>query len=279
MSRVRWMMVAGFALIAVGSTAGRSQAADQKSEGHHRGHGGAGFMALGKLELLRNEKIQKELALTDEQRDSLHKFAEELREEIGKGRGQEQKLSPDERRTQMAAVFAQRQKDIQKKLDDVLTTAQRQRLGELELQLRGPAALYQADVADSLALTDDQKKKLEDLKTEQAKQFRDMMRDAFHGGDRDKVREQVQKARKDAHDAVLAVLTTEQRDKFEKMQGPKFEFDPALLALFRGGFGEHGHHGPGGPPGSGPAGNGHPPDKKPDADTKSADAKASADSK
>ncbi len=273
MSRVRWLVVAGFAAVAVGLTAGRSQAADQKSEGHHRGHGGAGFMALGKLELLRNDKIQKELALSDEQRDSLHKFAEDLREQIGKGRGEEVKLSPDERRAKMAAVFAQRQKDIQKKLDDVLTTAQRQRLGELELQLRGPAVLYQPDVADALALTDDQKKKLEDLKVEQAKQFREITRDAFHGGDRDKVREQIQKARKDAHDAVLAVLTTEQRDKFEKMQGPKFEFDPALLALFRGGFGDHGHHD------HGPGGNGPPADKKPDATSKSADAKASADSK
>jgi Spy/CpxP family protein refolding chaperone len=248
MFRMRTVACSAFAVALLCLTAGRGSAADDKPEPGRHQHIGSGVMALGKLAILRSEKVQMELEMTDAQSADLKKFSEDMRDQIGKDtkglRGSFRDLSEDQRKAKLAELrskFEERQKDIQKKLDDVLNTKQRQRLAELELQLRGTGALFQKEVADALQLTDNQKKKLDDLRTEQRSDFRKLFQAART--DRDGVREKMQKARKDAEEKLLAVLTTEQHEKLDKMVGKKFEFDAEQLNLFHGGFGERGHRG------------------------------------
>ena len=209
-------------------------------------------MALGRLTLLRADNVQKDLAMTDQQTSDLKKFAEDIREQIGKEtrdlRSNFRDLTDAERKaklTELRGKFEEHQKDIQKKIDDVLDTKQRQRLAELELQLRGTGALFQKDISDALTLTDDQKKKLADLRSEQHTELHKLFQAART--DRDGLHDKLEKARKEADEKLLGVLTTEQHDKLDKLEGKKFEFSPEQLSLVRGGFGsEHGHHGAGG---------------------------------
>jgi Spy/CpxP family protein refolding chaperone len=251
MLRIGTIALAAIAAAALCLSSSRAAVADDAPPpGHHQHNLGAGFMALGKLALLRSDKVQKELEMTDQQSADLKKFAEETREQIGKEtkglRGSFRNLSEDERKAKLAELrskFEERQKDIQKKLDEVLNTKQRQRLAELEFQLRGTGALFQKDVATALQITDEQKKKLDDLRSGQRGDLHKLFQAAR--SDREGLHEKMQKARKEADEKLLAVLTPEQHEKLEKMEGKKFEFDPEQLNLFRGGFGEHGHRGAG----------------------------------
>jgi len=192
--------------------------------GQGRGFGGRGGMfQVTKLQLLSAEPVQKELELVDDQKSKIAAIAEEQQGQRGGG-GQD--LSAEERakrRTERAAALNQ-------KIDAVLLDHQRTRLQEVWLQAAGTGALSDADVAKALAITEDQQTKLADARRAAA----EAMQEALQGGNFD--REKIQQLRKEASDKTLAVLTSEQKDKFEKMQGKKVTFD--LTAIGRGGRGQ-----------------------------------------
>jgi hypothetical protein len=134
------------------------------------------------------------------------------------------------------------QKALAKQVDEVLMPNQRDRLKQITVQAQGTGALSDEEVAKELGLSDDQEKQIQQVRQEAAEKMRENFRPGAGGdGDREARREQFQKAQKETDDKVLAVLTSEQRDKFEKMKGEKYE-DVSELRF--GGFGGFG--GPGG---------------------------------
>ena len=52
------------------------------------------------------------------------------------------------------------------------------------------------------------------------------------GGDQGQIREKMGELRKEAGEKATAILTDGQREQFEKMKGPKFEFPPMQRGLF-----------------------------------------------
>ncbi len=220
--------------VAVLATAGSALA--QGQGGGRRGGGRGGFGA-NPVMLLQAEPIQKELELSDDQKASIGKLAEENR---GGGGGQ----SPEERQ--------QRREEMQKKVNDILLPNQQERLEQITLQLQGPRALSDTKVADKLQLTDDQKKQLADLSSDYRQKFMDLMQG---GGPPD--REAMGKLRTEETDKAMAVLTSDQKDQFTKMQGKKIDIDP--MQLFRGRGGRNrGNGGGGGNDGGKGAGGGQP---------------------
>jgi Spy/CpxP family protein refolding chaperone len=182
-----------------------------------------------KLQLLRAEPVQKELELLDDQLTKIDAIAQEGRGQRGGGGGNFQNLS-DEERAKLREEAAKRTAETNKKVDAVLLDHQKKRLQEIWLQAAGTGALNDAEVAKELAITEDQKTKLADASREAAA----AMREAFQGGDFNA--EKMAQLRKESTEKTLAVLTSEQKDKFEKMQGKKVTFD--LAAIVRGGRGQ-----------------------------------------
>jgi Spy/CpxP family protein refolding chaperone len=170
-----------------------SSPGDGRGEGVMRGGG-----PMMTIMLLRNEKVQKDLALTDQQKEDIQKMAGELR-----GSGQ---ATPEERRARMEKM----QKDVEK----ILKPEQVARLKEVQIQADGALS---PEVAKALAFSDEQKQKLDAIAKSVA--------DKIAALDRSERREKGNQIRKDAKKQALDVLTQEQRDKLEKLGGKKIELD------------------------------------------------------
>lgn len=189
--------------------------------------GGRGFGGGGVGGLVGIAEVQKELGITDDQKAEITKVLEESRPMRGAGGGfnreEFQNLSQEERTKRFEEMRKQGEetaKKVEEKVKGVLNEQQWTRLSELRIQREGISALSRAEVAEKLGLSDEQKKEIAKLN--------ESLRPAFGrggpgGGDRpnfEEIRAQREKAQKD----ILAVLSEDQKETFEKMQGAKFEF-------------------------------------------------------
>jgi Spy/CpxP family protein refolding chaperone len=218
MSRTyRWMFAClGVTVICTLAASCASAADDPPAPARQRGQGGRG----GGGDLTSNEKVQSDLQLSDEQKESIKKVADKAREERSSLAG----LSQEDRRAKMQEM----RKDMEQKVDAVLNDKQKARMKEIRLQVRGTAALTDKEIAEALKLTDDQVNKIKDLN----KTLADARTEAFSGGRPDAdAMAKLTKLRTETNDKVLAVLNSDQKASFETMQGAKIEGLPA------GGFG------------------------------------------
>ncbi len=254
MVRLRTICIAAVALMVGGFFVGRMLVAEDRGEAGRRGLGLHDYAAIAKLDLLKNKDVQSDMKMTDDENSKLEKFVGDMHSQLGAMFQGFQSLSQDDRRTKMTEIqdkLKDREKEINDKLDEVLSSDQRTRLTQIELQLRmqfSPAhALLRKSVAENLELTDDQKEKLEGMQTQMGRGGRG----GFFGGpggpggppgangrtggaDR-------QKAADDQMTKIKEVLTTEQIDKLQKMIGPKFDGD--LMEVMFGGGGGFGGRG------------------------------------
>jgi Spy/CpxP family protein refolding chaperone len=178
---------------------------------------GQGRGGRGGANLFANETVQKDLALTDEQKASIKKINDDFRSSLSG-------LSREDRRSKTTEL----RKGVEEKIDAVLDDKQKARIKEIRLQAQGPGALSTKEVADALKLSDDQVTKIKDL----TKSLSDARREAFQGGGggNSDAREKLAKLRTETNEKILALLTSDQKASFEKMQGAKIDL-PA------GGFG------------------------------------------
>lgn len=215
--------------------------------------GGRGFSTIPKAALLGSEQVQKELNITEEQKDQIEEIVKSSLPPRG-SRESIQKLFelPKEERQKKIDEFREKMakaaEEAGKKVAAVLDETQNKRLGEIVLQMRGTSALSDKEVAAKLKVTDEQQQKIKDLaevQREMQRELYDSIREAFRNQDRDKIGELRKKGadlRTETQKAVLEVLTADQKSQFEQLKGKKFELDrSALRRSFgrrRGGDGE-----------------------------------------
>ncbi len=285
----RWFKVSAalLALAVVGMIAGSAMAQPGGRGGQGgRGQGGPGMFAgrggpggigggMGVLGLLRIEQVQKEIELLDDQKADLEKLGEKARAAMQEVFGNFRNLSREEmqqRREEIQQKMQEQQKKLQAELEKILLPHQLERLEQIRIQLMGIRALEDPEVAEKLNITDAQKEKIRQVQ----EQAREKMREAFQGmrggqgqrPDPQAMREQFTKLREQIEKDVLAVLTPEQKKKFEELKGEPFELDRSALFGGRGpgqgqqgpgqgrfqGRGGQGRGGQGGPRGGGPRG-------------------------
>ena len=109
-----------------------------------------------------------------------------------------------------------------------LDETQQKRSLEIYLQVNGPVALTDEPIAKALAITDEQKGKLETALNESRAKSREAFQDfqSLSDEERAKKSEEITKAR---DESLLAVLTDEQKKQFEEMHGAKLEVDLSKL--------------------------------------------------
>lgn len=238
-SSMRWKL-AVFVLSGMALVCSLAEA-QPSGRGGRSGFGGP-FGGGGALDLLQDESVRRELALADEQLGKLRDIQDGLREEMqsqaqGFNFGDLRDLSEEERQERFTE-FRERRDEItakaQKEVDQVLSAQQRERLSQLAVQqqirLMGvQAALASPVLAEKLNVTDKQKDKL----VEKAREVHL------------KLQEAIEKARQEAQDEIVSVLTPEQQAQLKEMMGSSFVFQTP-------GFGGQGGFGPpGGRGGSG----------------------------
>ena len=191
---------------------------------------GGGDMTMA---LLRIEAVRTELEMSPDQEEALTKLQEQGRPE--RPDVDFRNMSEEERTEffeKMRKQAQERTTKMKEQLEEVLFPEQLERLQEINIQLQGIA--LQNEEVKELKITDAQKKELKKFRGLMEK-MREGMRELFSSGSRDGIREKMEKMRDDMEGDVLAVLTSEQKKKFEEMKGEKFEMPEGSFGRGRGG--------------------------------------------
>jgi len=222
------------------------------------GFGGADF-SRGPMTLLGSSGVQKELGLSEEQIAEANKLRDAYREESRSGGGRFDFRAlrdlPEEERNAKIAEFRKQRKqreETQKKLNakydlkiaELLDPAQADRLDQITLQLKGAAALLEPGIAKTLGINKEQQDKIASINEKYTAQRNELFQGFRGGGNREGFREAFAKMRElgEKRDAnVLAVLSSDQKKKFDEMKGKPID----RQSLFSG-FGRGGDRGKGG---------------------------------
>ncbi|CAN5579521.1 hypothetical protein BH11ARM2_BH11ARM2_24320 [soil metagenome] len=222
--------IAAMAALTLTTVSAMAQITAGGGGGNRQGRGMRGMrgMMMNASSLLQRDDVRDELALTDEQKDKLKDLQtsmqakmresfESMRNNGGGGGGNGGGNAMREAMTKMG-------KEADAEVAKILTPEQNKRLGEIKVQLGGGRVLLEDDVATALNLTADQKTKIKAL-SDSADQAN---RSAFQKvRSNDLTMEQAQatmgKNTKTLDDAVMNILTADQKTKLEALKGKKFE--------------------------------------------------------
>jgi hypothetical protein len=197
--------------------------------------GGIRIADMNLVTLLQNEKVQNDMELVTDQISKLGELSSAMKTAEKDTFTALQGLSGDERRAKMQVLAKELKATIHNKLGDILLPRQLERLEQISLQVQGGAALFNADIVKTLKITKEQQDKLKALRDEfqpnmgmslksMPNESREQIQTRFT-----QAHENMLKAIKEHHDNLLDVLTQEQRDQFDKMQGAKIGLDFSTL--------------------------------------------------
>ena len=215
----KFLVLAVFAAAIVAFVGSSAQA---QRRGPRGGFGGPG----GKLMLLQNEEVQKELEIMPDQLKELEKLRDEMRNQMRDVFSGMRDLPEDQRR---AAFEKARDKmraaaqEMETKVNKVLLPNQAERLNQIDVQTqmgrRGTDAALASDaMVKALGITDAQKKQIQEVAAEAQKEMQATM----------------EKAREEARKKVMAVLTPDQQEKLKKMIGEQFQMPDRGMRGTRG---------------------------------------------
>lgn len=216
--RLKWIAVSVCAAVFVSGALAQSGFGQPRQGGP--GQGPRGQQGFGRMMgvnmagmLLERPDVQRELNLTEQQKNQIRQMQENQRVAMQELRN----LPPQERRQKMEEL---RTKNDPTK---VLNETQKKRLREIELQAMGAFALLQPEVADELKLTQEQRSKLQGVVMQSMQQ----MREQFQGGGfgQGQGAQQMQQMREQMEKQMLEVLTPAQRQQWQQMQGKPFQFE------------------------------------------------------
>lgn len=160
----------------------------------------------------------------------------------------------------MTARLAEAREKVDGEIMGILDPDQADRILGLLIQSEDGKSLNTSALTDALGLAPDQKSKVKSVTEAYNSERMTMMQKAFEGGSRGPdsgMAEQFEAASKKNNNDLLAVLTSEQKAKFESMKGEKFTFPESRGFGGAGGPGG-GTRGTGGQPREGGTGGGRP---------------------
>jgi hypothetical protein len=163
----------------------------------------------GPMMLLNQPSVQKELKITDDQKQQIHESATKLRQSAG----ELQSLDQSERQQKMQEMAREGERIAAR----ILHRDQIKRLKEITLQVQGARAFSNPDLVKALDLTDEQKEKIM-----AAEGGRGQRPQAAPGGDPQEMQKRMEEMRKANLEKVMNVLTPEQKAKYKEMTGQPF---------------------------------------------------------
>jgi hypothetical protein len=236
------VLAACFACVALVGAQGAGGAQGQ-GQGQGRGQGQRGGFGQnrrggggGEMGLVTRPDVQKELAITDDQKTKLTELRGKNRPAGGGQRGGGANGGgngggANGGGTFDAAAFQKRMEEQRtqqhKDLAAILNETQMKRLGELVIQRGGNNSLMQADVQKALNFTAEQTAKVKDLQQKQ-QEASTALREKVRNQEltREESQAAQQKNQKTMGEELAKILTADQAAKFKEMQGKAFTFDP-----------------------------------------------------
>jgi Spy/CpxP family protein refolding chaperone len=194
---------------------------------------------LGPYSFLNLEQVQKDLKLTQEQKDKLKAINDEFH---AKRRQRIEALAgaaTGDRAARPAELRAKAREDraeYRKKIEAVLLPEQRNRLGQIALQLRGPlSVLADEKMAKTLKLNPDQQKQIQAIEKALGDRLDSALQDlrGRRSASQAELEAKAAELRDQAVQQALGVLTPEQKDSLEKMKGERLLIERPRLRPFR----------------------------------------------
>lgn len=196
----------------------RGQGQGQRQGGQNQGQGGGN----GAARLLAMPSVQSELNLTSDQKSMLSELVSQ-RGRGGQGGGQRgQGGSGGQEQDRGANRTAQA--DVEKKIAEILDDKQEARLAELVIQRAGNRAVLDEKVATKLAVTAEQKSKLDALREKQ-RASRGGGGQQGQGADREAARAAREKLEKELDAEIGKILTEKQKADLKALGGKPFKFE------------------------------------------------------
>ena len=210
-------LIIGFQCVFVAAASGYQELARPASV---RFRGAFGGIQSNMVSLLAEPEVRKELDLSEEQ--SQH--VEEVITRLGESQKQLTKPSRLNQQDREAArsKFSTAMSDAERDFRKMLRPDQLARAEQLFLQLDGAVVVLKGDIAEALRLTDEQKKKIREIKLSGPSspgRLRIMSKE-----ERSKALAQWQATKKKLEDEMLAVLSDDQKRKFAEFTGEEFTF-------------------------------------------------------
>jgi Spy/CpxP family protein refolding chaperone len=165
--------------------------------------------------LLKQESVRKELKLSEDQ----SRKVEDLSQAMQKKLKETSDLALEER----SKKFKELAQENDKALGDILTPEQEKRLQQIIYQQLATygAAFTNEEIAESLKLTADQKKKIKDISEDTSRQIRDLIKPNTELDDA--TRQKIRALQKTAGEKMMTVLTDQQKAMWKTMQGEPFK--------------------------------------------------------
>jgi hypothetical protein len=234
------LLTAACLLAASVSTAHAQGGGGRGGRGGGRFGFGMGGRATHQITLAGLPEVKADLKLSEEQNGKVATLSEEFDEERrgqfgrgGGGGGGGFGGGGEEARAARAKMNA----DYAAKLNEILDEPQQKRIQEIYVQVNGTNLLTDDAIATALAITDEQKESLQTAIEDQGQAMRDSFGD-MQGLSPEELTAKMDELNKARDEALLAVLTDEQKTKFEGMKGEKLEIDMTQLrGMGRGGRG------------------------------------------
>jgi Spy/CpxP family protein refolding chaperone len=183
--------------------------------------------------LLMNKGVQREIKLTDEQRDKFRHIVKEVHDkyqpEIQKARA----ARDNKKLLQVTLESTQATTDkVNKAIPDVLKPEQAKRLRQIEIQVNALIFLNKPDIQKKLDMKDKQKEEIARIGDGLKSDLAEVVKDAANGPLL-KALEAARKAKSLSEEATrkaLATLSSEQQKTWNEMTGDKFELKLDILS-------------------------------------------------
>jgi len=160
----------------------------------------ATYLLLPGFAELRMENVQKELQLTDQQKEKLIAIGQKYYDETRRDWAALAGMSAEERKGKYAEIRQKnlkRMQEVRKQVEELLSPDQLERLKQINLRTRGTAALLNPKILDELGITEAQRNKLRQL--------------------REQLQERIRQLQQETLEKTLEVLSPEQRKKLEEL--------------------------------------------------------------
>lgn len=226
------MWVAALAVAIVFTGTADAQPGQGRQGGNRGGFGGPGG---GIMSLITNGDVQKEIKLSDDQKDKLAAWYESHQDKI---QAKTKDIPRNDFRKRLE-LMAELGKEAEKDVEKFLKPEQMKRLKQIGLQLQGNRALSSDTVQKQLGITDEQKEKFNKISEENREAFRK----SFQQGQRPDF-EKMREMQKASEEKYQGILTSEQKAKWKELVGEPF--DTSKLRPQRRQGGERGERGQGG---------------------------------
>jgi Spy/CpxP family protein refolding chaperone len=190
--------------------------------GQGRGRGMFGMQGNA-LQLTGREDVQKDLALTDDEKAKLSELRDKAQQKRRDAFQAARDQAGDDREAMMKAMqttMAKLAEEDAKDIAGILTADQNKRLKEIRVQFVGVSIVSQdKEIQKDLGITDDQKAKFTELQTKQGAAMRELFQSAQ--GDQAAMQEGMKKNQKIMEEEIGKILTADQKAKLKDMGGSK----------------------------------------------------------